>query len=71
MAAKDKYEHMFLDKSLLPLCKNLTDTGKTKRMTFFSSVSRGLPDVNCGNISSDNCHSGSCDDNDIAKDTKL
>ena len=52
--------------------KGLNDNSfKTKRMTFFSSVSRALPDVNCGNISSDNCHSGSCDDNDIAKDTRL
>ena len=47
------------------------DNFKTKRMTFFSSVSRAVPDVNCGNNSSDNGYSGSCGDNDICKDTKL
>ena len=47
------------------------DNFKTKRMTFFSSISRAVPDVNGGNISSDNGYSGSCGDNSIAKDTRL
>ena len=43
----------------------------TNRMTFFSSVSRTAPELNYGNISSDNGYSGSCADNSIAKDTRL
>lgn len=35
MAASDKYEDMFLDNSLLPLCKNLTATGRARRITSF------------------------------------
>ena len=44
---------------------------KTKRMTFFSSVSRTVPELNGGNLSSDHGYSGSCGDNEIAKDTRL
>ena len=47
------------------------DNFKTKRMTFFSSISRAVPDLNGGNISSDNGYSGSCGDNSICKDTRL
>ena len=47
------------------------DSSKTKQMTFFSSVSRTVPELRCGNLSSDNGYSGSCGDNDIAKDTRL
>ena len=47
------------------------NTFKSNRMTFFSSVSRTAPEKNCGNISSDNGYSGSCAENDIAKDTRL
>jgi hypothetical protein len=35
IAARDKYEAMFLDNSLLPLCKNLTATGKARCITDF------------------------------------
>jgi hypothetical protein len=56
----DKNEKEFEDNSL-----------KSKQMTFFSSVSRTVPELHCGNLSSDNGYSGSCGDNDIAKDTRL
>ena len=57
---------------------NETDDGvfddnsfKTKRMKFFSSVSRAVPELNGGNVSSDNGYSGSCAENEVAKDTRL
>lgn len=33
IAANDKYEAIFLDNSLFPLCKNLTATGKALSIT--------------------------------------
>lgn len=35
IAANDRYEAMFLDNSLFPLCKNLTATGKARSITDF------------------------------------
>ena len=35
IAANDRYEAMFLDKSRLPLCRNLTEIGNAKRITLF------------------------------------
>ena len=35
IAAKDRYEAMFLDKSLFPLCRNFTEIGNANLMTPF------------------------------------
>lgn len=35
IAASDKYDAMFLDNILFPLCKNFTATGKTLFITSF------------------------------------
>lgn len=35
IAARDKYDAMFLDNTLFPLCKNFTATGNTLFMTSF------------------------------------
>jgi len=35
IAASDRYEAIFLDKTLFPLCKNFTATGNTLFITSF------------------------------------
>lgn len=35
IAAKDKYEAMFLESSLFPLCRNFTATGRARCITDF------------------------------------